>query len=73
MSPTLPQPAPLQAQKLEAGKGLARLAQARAASRPAHGRRSSRKPLRRPRPRELRAFFSCMAWRCVPNIGAQRA
>ena len=27
-----------------------------------HGRRSSRKPLRRPRPRELRAFFSCMAW-----------
>ena len=28
MSPTLPQPAPLQAQTLEAGKGLARLAQA---------------------------------------------
>ena len=28
MSPTLPQPAPLQAQMLEAGKGLARLAQA---------------------------------------------
>ena len=27
-----------------------------------HGRRSSRKRLRRPRPRELRAFFSCMAW-----------
>ena len=25
-----------------------------------HGRRSSRNPLRRPRPRELRAFFSCM-------------
>ena len=34
MSPTLPQPAPLQVQTLEAGKGLARLAQARAASRP---------------------------------------
>ena len=28
MSPTLPQPAPLQVQTLEAGKGLARLAQA---------------------------------------------
>ena len=28
MSPTLPQPAPLQAQTLEAGKGLARHAQA---------------------------------------------
>ena len=25
-----------------------------------YGRRSSRKPLRRPRPRQLRAFFSCM-------------
>ena len=32
-----------------------------------HGRRSSRKPLRRPRPRELRAFFSCMAWRAIPG------
>ena len=31
-----------------------------------HGRRSSRKPLRRPRPRELRAFFSCMA-RAAPG------
>ena len=28
-----------------------------------HGRRSSRKPLRRPRPRELRAFFSCIITR----------
>ena len=25
------------------------------------------KPLRRPRPRELRAFFSCMAWRAIPG------
>ena len=30
-------------------------------------RRSSRKPLRRPRPRELRAFFSCMTWRAIPG------
>ena len=28
-----------------------------------HGRRSSRKPLRSPRPREVRAFFSCLSWR----------
>ena len=32
------------------------------------GRRSSRKPLRRPRPRELRAFFSCMAWRATRDL-----
>ena len=34
MSPTLPQPAPSRARRLEAGKRWARLAQARAASRP---------------------------------------
>ena len=34
-----------------------------------HGRRSSRKPLRRPLPRELRAFFSCMAWRAPARAG----
>ena len=26
----------------------------------------ARKPLRRPRPRELRAVSSCMAWRAIP-------
>ena len=30
-------------------------------------RRSSRKPRRRPRPGELRAFYSCMAWRAIPG------
>ena len=34
--------------------------------------RSSRKPLRRPRPRELRAFFSCMAWRAIPGPLSKR-
>ena len=33
-----------------------------------HGRRSSRKALRRPRTGELRAFFSCMAWRAIPGL-----
>ena len=37
-----------------------------------HGRRSSRKPLRRPRSRELRAFFSCMAWRAIPGPLSKR-
>ena len=32
-----------------------------------HGRHSSKKPLRRPCPRELRSFFSCMAWRAIPS------
>ena len=50
MSPTLPQPAPLQVQTLEAGKGLARLAQGRAASREglcpiAPGHRSAAPPV----------------------------
>ena len=30
------------------------------------------KPLRRPRPRELRAFFSCMAWRAIPGPLSKR-
>ena len=34
--------------------------------------RSSRKPLRRRRPRELRAFFSCMAWRAIPGPLSKR-
>ena len=37
-----------------------------------HGRCSSRKPLRRPQPRELRAFFSCMAWRAIPGPFSKR-
>ena len=37
-----------------------------------HGRRSSRKPLRRPCPRELRAFSSCMAWRAIPGSLSKR-
>ena len=32
-----------------------------------HGCRSSRKPLRCPRPREVRAFFSCLSWRAIPS------
>ena len=32
-----------------------------------HGCRSSRKPLRCPRPREVRAFFSCLAWRAITS------
>ena len=49
-SPTLPQPAPSRARTLEAGKRWARLAQARAASRPglcaiAPGRRAGAPPL----------------------------
>ena len=45
---------------------------ARASGENPHGRRSSRKPRRRPRPRELRAFFSCMAWRAIPGPLSKR-
>ena len=60
-SPTLPQPAPSRARTLEAGKRWARLAQARAASRPglcatAPGRRAGDPPL----------------WQLVPGIPQAR-
>src|SRR5574341_485444 len=50
MAPTLPQPAPSRARTLEAGQGLGRLAQHRAASRPglcaiAPGRRAGAPPV----------------------------
>ena len=31
------------------------------------GRRGSEEEVPGPRPREMRAFFSCMAWRGIPN------
>ena len=33
---------------------------------------SGLRALRRPRPRELRAFFSCMAWRAIPGPLSKR-
>ena len=32
-----------------------------------HWSRSSRIPTRRPSPHEMRAFFSCIAWRAIPR------
>ena len=54
--PPLQDPSPLRG---TLGSSLRSPAEGEASGENPHGRRSSRKPLRRPRPRELRAFFSC--------------